>query len=78
MCAIYEQEGVFMKCPYCDNEMKEGKLACSRFDISWVSKKGHFWNKEKVYIYEIFDYEEPKAYFCKKSNKIIIDLNERE
>ena len=45
-----------MKCPYCDKEMKEGKLACSRFDISWVSKEGHFWNKEKVCIYEIFDY----------------------
>ena len=43
-----------MKCPYCDKKMKEGKLACSRFDISWVSKEGHFWNKEKVYIYMRF------------------------
>ena len=67
-----------MKCPYCDKEMKEGKLAWSQTSLLWRSKEGHFWNKEKVYIYEIFDYEKPKAYFCKKSNKIIIDLNERE
>ena len=66
-----------MKCPYCDKKMKEGKLACSRFDISWVSKEGHFWNKEKVYIYEIFDCGMPKAYFCEESNKIIIDLNDK-
>ena len=67
-----------MKCPYCDKEMKEGKLACSRFDISWVSKEGHFWNKEKVYIHELFDCGMPKAYFCEESNKIIIDLNDKE
>ena len=67
-----------MKCPYCDKEMKEGKLACSRFDISWVSKEGHFWNKETVYIRELFDCGMPKAYFCEESNKIIIDLNDKE
>ena len=66
-----------MKSPYCDKEMKEGKLACSRFDISWVSKEGHFWNKEKVYIHELFDCGMPKAYFCEESNKIIIDLNDK-
>jgi hypothetical protein len=78
LCAIYEQGGVFMKCPYCDKEMKEGKLAWSQTSLLWRSKEGHFWNKETVYIREPFDCGMPKAYFCEESNKIIIDLNDKE
>ena len=67
-----------MKSPYCDKEMKEGILNWNYFNLWWQSKEGHFWNKEKVYIREPFDCGMPKAYFCEESNKIIIDLNDKE
>ena len=42
-----------MKSPYCDKEMKEGKLFWNQSSLVWRSKEGHFWNKETVYIREL-------------------------
>ena len=87
------QEGGFMKCPYCGNEMKKGYfyLAKGSFKFNWFLDNGKQPGIKKNLIYSIIDLggdlevgeNIPSgvamySHYCKNCGKMVMDLKENE
>ena len=86
------QEGGFMKCPYCGNEMKKGYFySVKGFKFNWFLDNGKRPGIKKNIVYSIIDLggdlEVGKnvtggvimyTHYCKNCGKMVMDLNENE
>lgn len=61
-----------MKCPYCGNEMQEGKICALRGALLWKDSEESFRLNDEPKLAAVINGDRIEGYHCKKCRKIIV------